>query len=741
MQTFKREYTSEYGAAAQLNMGELSKTLKLSAAVYNNHDSEGDGELEIPDVMGMLIDYGFDVETLDDVKREMRRVDEDDSGTMSYWEFINLTALESGIIREPIGAYKRRASKGGTVSLPSGRHHHQIGRTGSVKKKKRGSLNISLNVKRSAKGITVTAKIKAAKDLLAMDPSGLSDPYVKAYIVPDPKKRTKRKTKVVKKTLDPVWNETLEWQVPSENAKDLRVHIAVWDWDRMTSNDFIGCMSFGIEELFAEAGEGGPVDGWYLLLDKQVGAKYNFKAKMADVARARSDSRFSLPGEDGRLPRRSSKVMFDQIEEFRDMHLSKQSSAASRGSDFGFSPDSSFVVDKLDDLMAKPFSIDSFEFIKVLGRGSFGKVFLAEEKESGTLYAIKTLKKAAILADNDVEQTMIEKRVMAISGDPPFITRLEGSFQTQGRVYFVMEPCLGGDLMFHLLDREQFPEPMARFYCAEILCALFFLHEHGVLYRDVKLDNIFVGLDGHLRLGDFGLAKDGMKDKQTATFCGTPDFMAPEIARHEPYNHVADFWSLGIITFDMIAGEAPFDAESEEELMDIIAGNDPVEFPDEFSAPCKSFLGAMLSKDPAKRLGSGPTGPADIKAHEWFKDLDFEKLLRKEIEPPFVPNIQEPRNADYFDDEFTALAPKLTAIDKRVLDGIDQSQFDGFTYMYDVFAEEIIKGGMPAAPRGGRRNSYFGFNNEYQPEMEEEHKELDKVAEEKTGVQFTAYKG
>lgn len=347
--------------------------------------------------------------------------------------------------------------------------------------------------------LPLVCEVLEAKNLIPMDPSGSSDPYVKVKLFPENKSSMKRKTRVVRSSLDPVWEETLTLGLKRED-KDRRLLVEVWDWDRTSRNDFMGCLSFGISELMKQ-----PVEGWFKLLAIEEGQYYNVPVPPDDVDLA-GYLKTLMP---------SQETVTEVEDAFAD------------------------TVSIVDDVSR----VEDFNFIKVIGKGSFGKVLLAEIKSSpGTYYAVKVLKKDVLIQDDDTEAAVTEKRVLALKNKPPFLVALHSCFQGPSHLFYVMEYVSGGDLMYQIQKHGRFKEPVAVFYAAEIAIGLFFMHKRGIAYRDLKLDNVLVDSEGHVKIADFGMCKEGLVNgREARTFCGTPDYIAPEIILYQPYGMPVDW--------------------------------------------------------------------------------------------------------------------------------------------------------------------------------------------------------
>ncbi|KAL2099024.1 hypothetical protein ACEWY4_005504 [Coilia grayii] len=329
--------------------------------------------------------------------------------------------------------------------------------------------------------------------------------------------------------------------------------------------------------------------------------------------------------------------------------------------------------------------ISDFTFLQVLGKGSFGKVMLARLNSSERVFAVKVLKKDIILQDDDVECTMTEKRVLSLARTHPYLTQLHCCFQTPDRLFFVMEFVNGGDLMFHIQKSRKFEESRARFYAAEITSALMYLHSKGIIYRDLKLDNVLLDKDGHCKLADFGMCKENMFDGiTTCTFCGTPDYIAPEILQEMMYGASVDWWALGVLLYEMLSGHAPFEAENEDELFEAIL-NEDITYAPWLSKDAVSILQEFLTKNPTRRLGciAADGGEQAIVSHAFFADINWDKLNRREIEPPFKPRIKAPEDVNNFDPDFTSEEPILTPIEDLLIPHCSQDEFRDFSFTSD----------------------------------------------------------
>ncbi|KAI1882216.1 hypothetical protein AGOR_G00248400 [Albula goreensis] len=323
------------------------------------------------------------------------------------------------------------------------------------------------------------------------------------------------------------------------------------------------------------------------------------------------------------------------------------------------------------------FTIDNFILHKMLGKGSFGKVFLAELKSTGQFFAVKALKKDVVLMDDDVECTMVERRVLSLAWEHPFLTHLYCTFQTKENLFFVMEYLNGGDLMFHIQNCHKFDLHRSIFYAAEIICGLQFLHSKGIIYRDLKLDNILLDIDGHIKIADFGMCKESMfGDTRTSTFCGTPDYIAPEILLGQKYGTSVDWWSFGVLLYEMLIGQSPFHGHDEEELFQSIRTDDPF-YPRWLPKDPRDILVKLFVREPERRLGV----KGNIRQHSFFRDVDWTALENRQVEPPFRPTVKSPSDCSNFDKEFINEKPRLSCADRTLINSVDQTMFNNFSFV------------------------------------------------------------
>jgi atypical protein kinase C iota type len=343
--------------------------------------------------------------------------------------------------------------------------------------------------------------------------------------------------------------------------------------------------------------------------------------------------------------------------------------------------------------------LDDFELIKVIGRGSYAKVFLVEYKRTKKCYAMKVIKKSKVNDDEDIDWVQTEKHIFEQATNHPFLVGLHSCFQTESNLFFVIEYLCGGDLMYHMQRKCKLPEDHARFYSAEIVLALDFLHSKGIIYRDLKLDNVLLDIEGHVKLTDYGMCKEGLKKgEMTSTFCGTPNYIAPEMLRGESYDFSVDWWALGVLCFEMMAGRTPFninenasenpDLNTEDHLFQVILEK-PIRIPRNLSVKATSLLKGFLQKAAADRLGS-QDGLREIQQHAFYKTIDWNALEQRLIQPPYKPQVTSERDLSNIDELFTKEDVCLTPETPRTLARLQQNEFEGFEYINPLILSEEL---------------------------------------------------
>uniref|UniRef100_A0A8D3BP47 non-specific serine/threonine protein kinase n=1 Tax=Scophthalmus maximus TaxID=52904 RepID=A0A8D3BP47_SCOMX len=304
-------------------------------------------------------------------------------------------------------------------------------------------------------------------------------------------------------------------------------------------------------------------------------------------------------------------------------------------------------------------TMSDFDYLKLLGKGTFGKVILVKEKATGMYYAMKILRKEVIIAK--------------VSAD-----------HEHAQIH-----CLNCLLLFFHLSRDRvFTEDRARFYGAEIVSALEYLHSRNVVYRDLKLENLMLDKDGHIKITDFGLCKEGITDGATMkTFCGTPEYLAPEVLEDNDYGRAVDWWGLGVVMYEMMCGRLPFYNQDHERLFELILMEE-IRFPKNLAPEAKALLAGLLKKDPKQRLGGGPDDAKDVMGHKFFTSINWQDVTERKLVPPFKPQVTSETDTRYFDDEFTAQTITITPPDKYdSLDAEDSDQrthFPQFSYSASI---------------------------------------------------------
>ena len=334
-------------------------------------------------------------------------------------------------------------------------------------------------------------------------------------------------------------------------------------------------------------------------------------------------------------------------------------------------------INKISPLIEK--TISNFKQIKVLGQGKYGKVFLVQETESKKLYAMKRIKKPDITNIHLINQIKEEQKIFK-QLNHPFILKLYYSFQDNNNLYLITDFMQGGELKSLLSKSIQLKENKAKFYLSEILLALEYMHKNNLIYRDLKPENILIDEKGHIKLSDFGISKILNENNKTYTLCGTSYYKAPEINLGKGYDRMCDFWSFGIIMFEMICGFKPFDINNNKELI-IDYDNLNIPFIDDIKYSSKDLIMKLLVVNPKERLGFNSVD--DIKNHEFFKNVDFNKVLSKKEIPPFIPKIEHDLDLKYFNSKYTEMELHNFDTEDFLNVNIDNNEFEGYSYSED----------------------------------------------------------
>ncbi|KAJ3394248.1 hypothetical protein HDU92_007107 [Lobulomyces angularis] len=306
------------------------------------------------------------------------------------------------------------------------------------------------------------------------------------------------------------------------------------------------------------------------------------------------------------------------------------------------------LSDESSTLNAVP-TLSDFELIKTIGTGTFGRVYLTKSKSNDLYYAMKVLKKSEIIRLKQLEHITSEKNILT-SINFPFIVNLLCTFKNDYYLFMLEEYVVGGEIFSHLRRAKKFSNDVTKFYVAEITLAIEYLHSLDIIYRDLKPENLLLDSGGHVKITDFGFAKK--VEDRTWTLCGTPEYLAPEIIKGTGHGKPVDWWAVGILTHEMLAGYPPFYDDSPKEiyvrcLRKILGGS--VKFPSYFDSSAADFIKKLLQVDLSFRLGNLKNGSADVKNHSWFKGVNWNLLLNKKIVAPFIPKLKHPGDTSNFD--------------------------------------------------------------------------------------------
>ncbi|CAF0783919.1 unnamed protein product [Didymodactylos carnosus] len=303
------------------------------------------------------------------------------------------------------------------------------------------------------------------------------------------------------------------------------------------------------------------------------------------------------------------------------------------------------LTDNLEEPSSNTFSLESFDYMKTVGTGTFGRVQLVRHTESNTFYALKTMSIKRVIESKQVEHVRNEKYILA-KIKHPFIVVLQWATHTDRLICLLLEYCPGGELFQMMRKREKFDAKTAIFYASEVLLALDYLHHLDILYRDLKPENILLDCDGHVRLVDFGFAKETRE--RTFTLCGTVDYLAPEVVQNRGHHKASDWWALGILIYEMLAGYPPFYNQDQfVTYQKILSGK--IDFPRYFDYAAKQLLRKLLNVDQQSRLGSARNGGDEIKREQWFVGVNWTDVIELKYKPPIRPVVANPGDTTNFD--------------------------------------------------------------------------------------------
>eukprot|EP00730_Choanoeca_flexa_P006817 TRINITY_DN12228_c1_g1_i2.p1 TRINITY_DN12228_c1_g1~~TRINITY_DN12228_c1_g1_i2.p1 ORF type:complete len:659 (+),score=169.40 TRINITY_DN12228_c1_g1_i2:296-2272(+) len=492
----------------------------------------------------------------------------------------------------------------------------------------RGRVLIRLQPSTDRRAVELT--VRSARNLSKTDAE--SRVYCKAMLLPGRTAKTSSEERTPINNAVDKWDYRLLVTLPKKPTKAHRIMVAIKQVERKGKNKLLGAVSFSVQRILSEETQ---EEGWYYLLDRSRGSYTN------------------------------APVLSD--EEMERLKQSVQVDKPSRGS--------------VEGLAGDPF--EGYVPLKVLGRGAFGKVLLVEDANTRQRHAVKVMKKGVILEGAELRYVMNERIALEAAAGSPFIVQMCLARQTQEHLCFFLEYVAGGDLMYHIQTQGSFKQDAVRFFTAQLCLALWYLHDRGIIYRDLKLDNVMLTMEGNVKLCDMGMVAHLTKEENFATtFCGTPGYMAPEILLYQPYSYAVDWWAMGVLIYELLTGREPFFGATDDAVFQrTLRGSVP--YPPSLSKSARVLIRRLLTKDPRSRYGANRM---QLQKQTFFEDVDWDALSRGVVPSPYQPADQlapsQVTQPTFFDHRFLKQAPELSPTDAALMPLLaNEPAFEDFDYV------------------------------------------------------------
>eukprot|EP00040_Diaphanoeca_grandis_P040662 m.262012 g.262012 ORF g.262012 m.262012 type:complete len:967 (-) comp44104_c0_seq1:306-3206(-) len=616
--------------------GELELALKQAAELFTEADVDQTGELNLQQVEDVLVNIGSYLMG-EDLKELFVKVDDDSNGLLRYREFANLRAIEEGHIAvpfidndEPMLSIENVLSIAPECPYGGARDFKKLLKKtpGVIRKLERGKVRLVCRM--TAEGANHILDVDVVEAVHLQGKSSI----VECRVDGPTKKVVSQRSKTVKSN-HPVFASSFQFTVESAGLASSRLVVSIVDAAKPKL--VLGTVAFPLLDVESDSID---TEGWFNLTHAKIAEHSFFRNNVP------------IPGVKASIGKGSERVSRSSTRHERKIQK-----------------------------VIPPTSLETLKPLRLLGKGSFGRVVSAIDTHNN-IFAVKCVEKSRTLDNETYISILTERRVLSGRDGCLMIPHLFSSFQTASHLYFALEVFHGGDLETHMSSQKDFSVSATRFYVAEMLVGLWHLHDHGVIYRDLKPENILLDSKGHVKLTDFGLSKDGMESTHTtSTFCGTPEYLAPEILRSSPYSKSVDFWALGVVAYRLLVGKYPFKAQTEslenEELFEIILGGNVV-FPASAKIPkaATSFVQGLLQPEVSSRLGCHVhRGHLDIQAHAFLSSVDWNRAATQGLKTPSRPRLQH--RGDDVSSEGTHAFQQLAHESE---DEIDQSVFAGFDW-------------------------------------------------------------